>query len=219
MDDKGTERLNILDRIGALVKRSADQGFLGQMPVVDQIDHALGFAEAVERQTGGPPDSVLDLGTGGGIPGLVLAVRWPTCRIVLLDANERRTEFLRSELGDDDRFQQVEVVRSRAENAGHEVGYREAFQVVTSRSFGPPAVTAECGSSFLAVGGCLVVSEPPDSDPFVRWPATGIKDLSLELGQRVRFMERFGYQVLVKVGTTPVRYPRRVGVPTKRPIF
>ncbi len=91
--------------------------------------------------------------------------------------------------------------------------------MVTARSFGPPAVTVECGAPLLRVGGLLVVSEPPGTDEHPEWPAEGLDLVGLAPTSQTRFDDRFGYQVLVKTGATPDRYPRRVGIPTKRPLF
>jgi hypothetical protein len=65
----------------------------------------------------------------------------------------------------------------------------------------------------------MVISEPPDSDPSARWPTTGLHQLGLVPAVRVRPIERFGYQVLKKVERLGERFPRRVGVPVKRPLF
>ena len=91
----------------------------------------------------------------------------------------------------------AEVVRGRAEELGREDGLREQFDVVTSRSFGIPGLTAECGSAFLSIGGWMVVSEPPG------WPAEPVADGGTGArGPRargdVRVAGRFGYQVLRK---------------------
>ena len=67
--------------------RSFDLGFLGAMPIADQIDHALGFVAVIEELPGRPPASVIDLGTGGGVPGLVLISCWQGARVVLMDAS------------------------------------------------------------------------------------------------------------------------------------
>ena len=97
---------------------------------------------------------------------------------------------------------------------------REAFAVVTARSFGRPSVTAECGAPFLEVGGRLVVSEPPPKDEHgaPRWPESPLLELSLTPRQAARF-DRFGYQILGKVAESEQRYPRPVGVPSRRPLF
>ena len=205
--------------LDAVLRRSFELGFLGSMPVKDQVEHALGFVAIFESELGGPPSSVIDLGTGGGVPGLVLASCWPDARVVLMDVNERRTTFLQEVLAGWNGSRHAEVLRGRAELLGHDEAFREQFEAVTSRSFGPPAATAECGSPFLAVGGSMVTSEPPDSDSSARWPGSGLYRLGLDPVTTLRPMVRFGYQVLRKFESLDVRYPRRVGIPVKRPIF
>jgi 16S rRNA (guanine527-N7)-methyltransferase len=213
-----------LDRV---LERSRSLGFLGPGSVRVHVEHAEGFAAGVPAA----PGTLLDLGSGGGVPGLVLARRWPGCEIVLLDAGERRCEFLRSAVRDlrlDDR---VRVVRDRAEEAGRAPELRGHFDVVVARGFGPPAVTAECGAPFLRVGGRLVVSDPPregDGEPgggdglragadATRWPPAGLARLGLVAERAWR--RPFHYQALRQQQPCPDGYPRRNGVPARRPLF
>ncbi|MBF6554656.1 MAG: class I SAM-dependent methyltransferase [Acidimicrobiales bacterium] len=206
-------------QLDTILRRSAELGFLGRMPIPDQIDHALGFVFAAESEIDGPPGSVLDLGTGGGVPGLVLLSCWPDCRVVLLDASERRTGFLAEQTADWRRNGPLEVVRDRAESVGRDERFRQQFELVVSRSFGVPAVTAECAAPLLSPGGGLIVSEPPEGAAPDRWPSDGLALLGLRTSVQARFDGRFSYQVLVKDGLTPDAYPRRVGIPAKRPLF
>jgi len=212
-------RLRVPTEVDRILLHSAHQGFLGAMPAADQIDHAIGFVFASESVLARQPTSFVDLGTGGGVPGVVLVACWPECRAVLLDANERRSDFLDLELAGWRRSGTLEVVRGRAEEVGREPAFRQQFDLVTSRSFGSPPVTAECGAPLLAVGGLLVVSEPPEGPGADRWPGDGLAELGLAEAAHVRFEDRFGYRVLRKVEPTSDRYPRRVGVPAKRPLF
>jgi 16S rRNA (guanine527-N7)-methyltransferase len=201
------------------LRRSFELGFLGNMPIADQVDHALGFVALLEAVCGEPPLSVVDLGTGGGVPGLVLASCWPETRVALLDANERRTAFLREVVEGWPGGANAEVIRGRAEELGRTKECREQFAAVTSRSFGLPAATAECGASLLAVGGSMVVSEPPDPGSGDRWPEAGLALLGLAPEAVLRPTGRFGYQLLTKVEPLDDRFPRRVGIPVKRPVF
>ncbi len=110
------------------------------------------------------------------------------------------------------------VVSERAELAGRRPELRGRLDAVVARGFGPPAVTAECASPFLRVGGVLVVSEPPDAAATLsRWPGAGCAALGLEL---VRVLDApFSFAVLRQVEPCADRYPRRVGIPEKRPLF
>ena len=115
-----------------------------------------------ERVLGRAPGRLADLGSGGGVPGIVLALRWESTDVALVESSSRRARFLRETVelfGVGDR---VVVVEARAETAARDPGLREAFELVTARGFGPPAVTAEIAAGFAQLGGLVVVSEPPD---------------------------------------------------------
>lgn len=196
-----------------VLEEARELGFLGPGPVAGHIEHAAGFVRAVGEPH---PCRVVDLGSGGGLPGLVVASAWPGAVIVLLDSNERRTLFLAravSALGLD---RQVTVAQARAEDAGRDPMWRGRADMVVARSFGPPAVTAECAAPLLEVGGRLVVSEPPEAGE--RWPAGPLRQLGLRpAGRLEQAFSRF--QVLRQEELCPDRFPRRVGVPAKRPLF
>ena len=195
-----------------VLEEARGYGFLGPGPVDTHIAHAEGFAAAFADMV---PGRVVDLGSGGGVPGLVLAARWPACEFVLVDANERRTAFLADAVVRLDVASRVTVVRERAEVVGRDPRHRAAYDAVVARGFGPPAVTAECAAPLLSVGGRLVVSEPPDE--VIRWDATGLEALGMVLGPVVTAGARF--QVVMQGSLCPDRYPRRVGIPGKRPLW
>lgn len=186
---------------------------LGPGPVAGHIEHATGFVRAV----GDPhPDRAVDLGSGGGLPGLVVASAWPGAAVVLLDASERRTGFLIRAVSALGLQRRVTVAHMRAEDAGRDPMWRGRADVVVARSFGPPAVTAECAAPLLGVGGRLVVSEPPHSEE--RWPPASL--LQLGLRPAARLEQAFSrFQILRQDEPCPDRFPRRVGVPNKRPLF
>lgn len=188
-------------------------GFLGKAPINEQIAHARGFVAAV----GSAPRHLVDLGSGGGLPGLVLTTAWPAACIMLVDASERRTAFLREavvRLGAEER---IGVLRGRAEELGRDEAWRGWADVVVARSFGGPAATAECAAPLLAVGGRLVVSEAP-TVVLDRWPKDGLRLLGLRPVKRVSGVAAH-FQVLEQERRCPERYPRRTGVPAHRPLF
>ena len=189
-------------------------GFLGPGPVEGHIEHASGFVGAVGDEL---PERVVDLGSGAGLPGLVLALAWPDAKVVLLDASERRALFLARAASMLRLDGQVAVAHGRAEELGRDANFRGRADLVVARSFGPPAVTAECAAPLLRPGGRLVVSEPPGPVP-ERWPCEPL----LELGMHpvARFEQPFSrFQTLRQKLACPDRFPRRSGVPTKRPLF
>lgn len=166
---------------------------------------------------GPPPGVVLDLGSGGGVPGLVLADRWPEASFVLLDSQAKRTAFLAAAVRDLGWDGRVAVRTGRAEELGRDVALRSTAAAVVARSFGPPAVAAECGAPFLRAGGVLVVAEPPVDDP-TRWPAAGLRRLGLVDDGIVRAGSGT-VRRLVAGSPCPDEYPRPNGVPGKRPLF
>jgi 16S rRNA (guanine527-N7)-methyltransferase len=130
-----------------VLEESRRLGFLGPGPVEDHVLHSKGFLIPMGDME--PSFEALDLGSGGGLPGLVLALSLPSSKWTLLDANERRTDFLRKAASDLGLGSRVQIVRARAEVAGRDERLRSVFSLVTSRSFGPPAVVAECAAPFL----------------------------------------------------------------------
>jgi 16S rRNA (guanine527-N7)-methyltransferase len=182
-----------------VLEESAHAGFLGPGPVAAHVAQAGSFLAALR-----PAEHVLDLGAGGGVPGLILALALPATSFVLLDASQRRTDFLRRAVGRLGVADRVGVVTARAEAAGHDAAWRGAFDAVVARSFAEPAVTAECAAPFLRIGGQLVVSEPPDPRPG-RWPAAGLAVLGLELDAG----DRGATVSLTQVRPCPARFARR----------
>ena len=196
-----------------VLERSHALGFLGPGDPLFHVEHALGFGDELDDA-----QSVVDLGSGGGVPGLVLA-SLDHRRYVLLDAMRKRCTFLESAV-DELRLGERVVVRcARAEDVGRDDAFRAAADAVVSRSFGKPAVAAECAAPLLGVGGRLIVSEPPQSDRSEqRWPADGLARLGL-VDEGRREHRGSNYRVLRLERPCPDDFPRRSGVPAKRQLF
>lgn len=188
---------------------------LGPPPVSEHLAHAEGFLTAIADPT--RVGRALDLGSGGGVPGLVLALAWPGTTWTLLEAGHRRCVFLEAAVAELDLGGRVIVVEDRAEVTGRDPAHRGQYDLVTARSFGAPPVTAECAAPFLAVGGKLLVSEPPTPQA-TRWPAAGLATLGLAATSEAPRTSP-GVQVIRQVEPCPDRYPRRMGVPAKRPLW
>jgi len=201
-----------------VLEESRHRGLLGPGPVGAHIEHARGFARALREITHNPtpPATALDLGSGGGLPGLVLLFEWPGTEFVWLDATARSIEFLEFAAARLEVTGRVHVVRGRAEEVARSPVWRARLEVVVARSFSRPAATAECGAAFLVPGGHLVVSEPPAESPG-RWDEEGLALLGLELAGH--WQDGANYQVLCQVARCPERFPRRSGRPEKRPLF
>lgn len=149
-------------------------GFFGAGPIERAVDHARGFVEAIGPLPAGA--RVVDLGSGGGLPGLVLADAYPHTSITLIDRRTKRTDFLERavrRLG----YRHVRVRAGDVSELVRAVARRaeEPFDVVTARGFGPPEVTLRAGAALARREGCVVISEPPAGD---RWDP----ELLAELG-------------------------------------
>jgi 16S rRNA (guanine527-N7)-methyltransferase len=150
---------------------------------------------------------VVDVGSGGGSPGLPLAVVRRDLRFDLLESSKKKCKFLRRWAAE---FDNVAVVCSRAEDHGRGPG-REAYGTALARALGPPVVAAEWCLPLLSEGGraILFVGRAVDA------PAVGTVAslLAAELEQSPP-----GFLLLRKTGSTPERFPRRPGVARKRPL-
>jgi len=194
-----------------VLERSKELGLLGPGDLGTHIANAQRFAELLSGSR-----IALDLGSGGGLPGLVVAMACPDLRLTLLDAGERRVAFLRSAVRDLGIGGRVDVQLGRAEALARNPELREQFDTVVARSFGAPAVTAECAAGFLRLDGKLLVSEPAASSD--RWPALELATVGLEPGPLHRFDDTTIRELRrVEVGMANV--PRRVGVPGRRPLY
>jgi len=142
----------------AALVESQRLGMLGARPIGDVIAHADAFVDALGPVHG----RVVDLGTGGGIPGLVIAARRPDLHLVLVDRRATRADHVARLVR---RFGWGDRVEVRAADADTLIAAGDRFDGVVARSFGPPAVTLTTAAALLAPGGRAVVSEPPPDTP------------------------------------------------------
>lgn len=199
----------------ALLRDAQRVGLVGAGPVRAHVDHARAFAELF----GDPPEGLLvDLGSGAGLPGLVLAMEWPQSLWVLLDGRVRSAEFLAEAVERLRLADRVTVVGGRAEVIAHDPVYRGAADVVVARSVAPPGAVAECAAGFLVAGGLLAVSEPPDGG-VVRWDTAGLAHLGMGPVRSIETSGRLHFSLVRQEAPCPRGYPRRTGVPVRRPLF
>jgi 16S rRNA (guanine527-N7)-methyltransferase len=138
---------------------------LGAAPITEFIEHSEAFVGALAEVSG----TVVDLGSGGGVPGLVIAWRRPDLDVVLVDRRATRTDHLRrlvARLGVGGR---VTVVTSEARALPRL--FDDAVDAVVARGFGAPGAVVRAAAPLLAEGGLLVVSEPPHGPD--RWRQLG----------------------------------------------
>jgi 16S rRNA (guanine527-N7)-methyltransferase len=155
---------------------------------------------------------VVDIGSGGGVPGVVIAILRPDLRVTMLEADKRKSGFLMHVAGLL-RLSGVEVDTARAEDAGRRAGTREAFDLATSRAAAPPDVLCELALPLLRIGGslCALVAE-------ARRTLTSCAAAAAACGGGAPQAPRDGVLRVEKTSPTPAEFPRRIGVPGRRPI-
>lgn len=168
------------------------------------------------------PLRVLDLGTGAGFPGLPLKIVRPELEVVLLDATRKKVAFLQEAvkaLG----LQGAYPLWGRAEELAHRPEHREAYHRVVARAVAPLCTLCELSLPFLRVGGRMVAQKGPrvteELEPLPR--ALGLLGGSLEEVRSLHlpFLEEGRTLVVLgKVAPTSRTYPRRPGVPGKKPL-
>ncbi len=165
---------------------------------------------------------LIDVGTGAGIPGIPLKIAFPDIRLVLLEAVAKKAAFLRhitEKLGLDD----VEIVVGRAEEAAHLSEYREKFNLALSRAVAPLPTLVELVLPFCAVGGSFFAQKKGDIKSELDQATYAISVLGGRLGEiraidLPEFADKRFLVVVNKVSPTPPKYPRRPGIPAKRPL-
>jgi len=163
--------------------------------------------------------SLLDIGSGGGVPGLALAIARPDLSVTLLDATAKKVRFL-GETADALGLDNVFAIQGRAEELARDRHHRERYGVVTARAVARLVTLAELALPFLAVGGRailpkgLAVAEELHEARY----AIGL------LGGRAQplvetLIEGTTLVVVDKRKPTPPAYPRTTGMPNKRPLM
>ena len=165
---------------------------------------------------------VVDVGAGGGFPGLPLKLAFPALRLALVESVRRKTAFLEHvvrALG----LEGVEVLTGRAEELAHRPTLREGFDAALARGLAALPELLELTLPFCRVGGLVVAHKKGDIAAELAGAATALRELGGRLREvvpvRLEGLEDDRVLVVVeKVGRTPPRYPRRPGMPHKRPL-
>jgi 16S rRNA (guanine527-N7)-methyltransferase len=165
---------------------------------------------------------VVDIGTGAGLPGIPLKIVFPGLRLALLEATAKKVGFL-EHLVDALSLEDVEIVAGRAEELGHDSSYREKFGLVLCRAVAALPALVELGLPFNAVGGRMVAQKKGDISRELEESRRAVAILGGSIGTMVP-VDIDGLRdgrclvIVEKVSATPPEYPRRPGLPARRPL-
>lgn len=207
---EGNRRVNLT--------RITDPAAIETRHMLDSLTAALPL---LDRLNAGEALRLVDVGSGGGVPGLPLKIAFPHLRVTLVESVGKKADFLRQTVADL-ALPDVEVVGERAELAARAEAHRDGYDWATARALGSLSVVIELCAPFLGPGGLLVALRSGDLDAEITHAAPAFKALRLwtrtPIYPRLADLPGHGLVVAEKYAPTPQSYPRRPGMPRKRPL-
>jgi 16S rRNA (guanine527-N7)-methyltransferase len=174
------------------------------------------------KEVARPDFNIIDVGTGAGFPGVPLKILLPQPRLVLIEPTTKKTAFLHHIIHKLE-LENIEVLNSRAEEAAHLSLYREQFALALSRAVALLPTLVELTLPFCQIGGRFIAQKKGKADQEIKQAGKAIAALGGKLDQIKKIeldeFEDVRYLVIVdKIYPTPNKYPRRPGLPRRRPI-
>lgn len=164
---------------------------------------------------------VLDLGTGAGLPGIPNAIFEESTMFTLLDSLNKRIKFLQL-IKEELKIENINPIHNRAEDLGNDINYREKYDVVFSRAVAPMNVLLEYMMPFVNVGGICICMKGPNFEneikdsKVVKILGGTIQEIAnIKIGNNE--IQR-NLIIIKKECKTPIKYPRKAGIPAKSPI-
>jgi 16S rRNA (guanine527-N7)-methyltransferase len=187
-----------------------------------QVKHFLDSLTAVLATDFSARPAVLDIGTGAGFPGIPLKIVFPGIKITLIEATAKKTRFLEnivSKLG----LNGVETITGRSEELAHDPRYREGFDIVCARAVAALPALAELALPFCKIGGVFIAYKKGDIGQELAEAETSIKTMGgfakASVPVRIGLLDDARSMIVIeKKSLTPSRYPRRPGMPEKKPL-
>ena len=168
-------------------------------------------------------NSIIDIGTGAGFPGIPLKIMNQNKKITLVDSLNKRINFL-NEVCKEISLENIQCIHARAEELASDLEYRENYETVVSRAVARLNVLIEYMLPFVKKGGLCICMKGPNIDGELEEAKNAIK----VLGGKIKSVESFflpdsdierNVIIIEKVAETPKKYPRKAGLPSKQPII
>ena len=165
---------------------------------------------------------VIDVGSGTGCPGIPLKIAWPSLQLTLLEATRKKAEFLQT-LVRQLRFAHVKVIAARAEEVAHQLEHRETYDLAVARAVARLPTLAELTLPLVRVGGMVLAYKGEDPGGELDVAQRAITCMGGQVRQvlpiKIPGLMAARHLVLLdKMSSTPDAYPRRPGLPAKRPL-
>lgn len=220
MEDERVDVEQRLARVAELISSSPHNLVSrGERPLVASV-HVPEAAALLPHLGLEPGQTWLDLGTGGGLPGLVLAILAPEVRWILLDSTRKKVEAVDSFVADLG-LANVETRIARAEDCAREPELRGRLHGVVARAVAPLLIVAELARGFVRPGGLLAAVKGPAWQEEVTAATPALAQLRWSSSSAVHIASAVRPTWLVSMraqGPPPAAYPRRVGVPRQDPL-
>ncbi len=167
-------------------------------------------------------NSFIDVGTGAGFPGIPLKIMFPEIKAVLIDSLGKRIGFLdevKEELG----LENIELIHTRSEDIAHDEDYREQFDLCVSRAVAGINVLSEYCLPLVKVGGVFIPYKSENYSEEVKEAEKALKILGGRIKDEKEYLlgrekARRIFPIIIKEKPTPSKYPRKAGVPNKKPL-
>lgn len=165
-------------------------------------------------------DTIIDVGTGGGFPGVPLAALCPEKKFVLADSLAKRLRVIDA-VAIESGITNITTVHGRAEDLGRNPDYRETFDVCVSRAVASLPVLLEYCLPFVKVGGTFIAYKGPEAEEEIKISSVALKKLGGKIDRVVDESDgtyNHNLIVITKSSSTPKAYPRKAGTPSKTPL-
>lgn len=204
-----------------LIDENTRQNLVSRKSIDSELDMHIQDSLAITNYLDINRQKIIDIGSGAGFPGLILAMHYPEAGFTLVESDKKKSAFL-SRVVQEIGLKNTIVINRRVEDVGQDSNFREGFDICTARAVAPLQVLLEYGIPLLKTGGRLALWKGINYLTEIEAARQALSVLQSEVEEVFQYNlmgERDRAMVLIrKHQNTPARYPRRVGIPAKRPL-